>query len=233
MNKTLSALQRNIIILATLFAASFVALLFVLPNFASAATLTQTLDLGDSNSDVTSLQTYLASDATLYPSGLVTGYFGALTQAAVQRFQTAQGIVTSGTPETTGYGRVGPATRTRLNTLMGGQTNNVSWDTVPVVSAPTITTTNTTATFTWTSNEPTLGQVYWSLNPLQFDEATGPHQVPYISGTLAVDAGGQQTYHTVTVANLQPNTPYNYLIRSIDSGGNITLIWPSTFRTNN
>lgn len=223
-------------ITAAIVVASFLGLLFVLPSLANAAMLTQTLDLNDSNGDVTSLQAYLATDAAIYPSGLVTGFFGPLTQAGVQRFQTAQGIVTSGTPESTGFGRVGPTTLARINSLMGGNTgnsgSNVSWDTVPVLSPHTIQVTNTTATFSWTTNELTRGEVYWSISPLRADESTGPRQQPYVSGTLALDAGGSQTNHTVMVSNLQANTLYYYLVRGIDSVGNTTMSWPSTFRTN-
>lgn len=53
----------------------------------------------------------------MYPEKLVTGYFGPLTLKAVQRFQTKYGIVSSGSPSTTGYGRVGPRTRAKLNEL--------------------------------------------------------------------------------------------------------------------
>lgn len=194
------------------------------------AAITGVLDLGDRNAQVTELQTYLATNASIYPERLVTGYFGPLTQAAVQRFQAAQGIVSQGTPSTTGYGRVGPLTMARINALMGSGVGQ-SWDTVPNLSNSGVSFTNTTATFTWATNEPTQGQVYWSTSPIQFDEATGPRQMPFVSGALAFDAGGLQTNHTVTVSNLQANTTYYYLIRSIDSGGNMSLIWPSSFRT--
>jgi peptidoglycan hydrolase-like protein with peptidoglycan-binding domain len=215
-----------------LFGGMMIAMMFVLTlgaQSAHAATITNYLDFGSRGQDVTDLQTYLATNASIYPSGLITGYFGSLTEAAVERFQTAQGIVSSGTPATTGYGRVGPQTMARLNALMG---NQVSGDTVPILSTPLVQYTNTTATFIWSTNEPTQGQVYWNNIPLQFNEATGPHQQPYVSGTLALDAGGLQTNHTVTVSNLQANTTYYYLVRGIDSVGNVSMIWPSTFRTN-
>lgn len=237
MTHVMTALQRNIVFLATVFVASLIALVLALPGFAYAAMLTQTLDIGDSNNDVTSLQTYLAMNASYYPSGLVTGYYGPLTAAGVEKFQTAQGIVTSGTPATTGYGRVGPTTLARINFLMGETSanpgSNVSWDTVPVLSVPKVQITNTTATFTWTTNEPTLGEVYWSQAPIVSNEATGPRQTPYVSGSLATDAGGYQTNHTVTVSNLEANILYHYLVRGIDSAGNMSMTLPSSFRTNN
>ena len=196
------------------------------------AALTSSLDIGSTGSNVTELQTYLATNASIYPSGLVTGYFGPLTQAAVQRFQAAQGIVSSGSPSTTGYGRVGPKTMAAINILMGSGGNQTSWDTVPVLSTPLVQYTNTAATFTWATNEVTRGQVYWDTTPLRADEATGPRQDPYVSGALALDAGGLQINHTVTISNLQANTVYYYLVRGIDSVGNLTMTWPSSFRTN-
>jgi peptidoglycan hydrolase-like protein with peptidoglycan-binding domain len=183
------------------------------------------LDFGSRGVAVSDLQTYLSTNSNIYPSHLVTGYFGQLTKEGVQRFQTAQGIVSSGTPQTTGYGRVGPATLARLNAVMPGDSAYVN--SVPILGAPSVQYGNTTATISWSTNEPTQGQLYWGLSPIQADEATGPNQMPYISGALAVDAGGLQTNHTVTVSNLQTNTTYYYLIRAIDGEGGITIMWPS------
>lgn len=233
MNKTIN-LQKNTShtgILSGITMMAIFAVMFLGVQSASAA-ITSSLDFGSRGSQVTELQTYLATNASIYPSGLITGYFGPLTQAGVQRFQAAQGIVSAGTPETTGYGRVGPQTMARINSLLGSGGGQTSWDTSPSLSNPTVQQSNTTATFTWATNEPTQGQVYWSTSPLQFNEATGPRQQPYVSGTLALDAGGLQTNHTVTVSNLQANTTYHYLVRSVDNVGNMSMIWPSTFRTN-
>lgn len=216
-----------------LFGAGVAAILFfsLLGASIASAAITSQLDLGDRGAEVTELQTYLATNATIYPSGLVTGYFGPLTQAGVERFQTAQGIVTSGTPASTGYGRVGPTTMARINSLLSSSPQ-VSWDASPSLSNPTVSKTSTTVTFTWATNVPTQGQVYWSATPLQFNEATGPKQQPFVSGTLALDAGGLQSNHTVTVSNLQPNTVYYYLVRSVDNDGDMSMVWPSSFRTN-
>jgi peptidoglycan hydrolase-like protein with peptidoglycan-binding domain len=79
--------------------------------------INRSLFLGISGNDIKELQQYLAQDKQVYPEGLATGYFGKLTEAAVQRFQCKQEIVCAGNPATTGYGRVGPKTITKLNEL--------------------------------------------------------------------------------------------------------------------
>ena len=208
---------------------AFVFSFFAVSN--SYAMISSSLDLGSTGSQVTELQTYLSTNVNIYPQGIISGYFGLLTQSAVKRFQTAQGIVSSGSPDTTGYGRVGPMTRARINSLLGFGVQQ-SWDTVPTLSNPVVTYTNTTATFTWTTNELTQGQVYWSLTPLQFTEEDESRQQSYVGGILALDAGGLQVNHTVTVSNLQANTTYYYLVRSIDIAGNVSIVWPSFFHTN-
>ena len=197
------------------------------------AAITSSLDRGSTGAQVTELQTFLSGNVNFYPSGLVTGYFGALTEGGVQKFQVSESIVTSGTPATTGYGRVGPTTMARINAQNGGiVVSNGNWDRVPIMSTVAVSKTNTTATFSWNTNEVTTGQVYWSTSYIQSDEATGPRQMPFIGGALALDAGGMQTNHTVTVSNLQPNTVYYYVVRNIDAGGNITMTNPVTFITN-
>jgi hypothetical protein len=83
-----------------------------------------------SGSDVEGLQTFLSMNAYIYPEAAVTGYFGPLTQAAVQRFQTAQGVVSAGTPATTGYGVVGPNTRISIAHSCAGATSATTSPTV-------------------------------------------------------------------------------------------------------
>ncbi|HEY4475838.1 MAG TPA: peptidoglycan-binding domain-containing protein, partial [Candidatus Paceibacterota bacterium] len=52
--------------------------------------------------------------------GNETSFFGLLTEKAVQRFQASKGIISSGSPGTTGYGFVGPKTRVALNAFCDG-----------------------------------------------------------------------------------------------------------------
>jgi peptidoglycan hydrolase-like protein with peptidoglycan-binding domain len=221
-----------------LFSARFATVAFSLAlvlgagsQLAHAAALTTTLDFGATGPNVTSLQTYLASDANVYPSGLITGYFGPLTQAGVEMFQAQQGIVSSGTPATTGYGRVGPLTLARINSLMG---DGMSVESVPVVNTPSVQDGNTSATVMWSTNELTQGELYWSASPIVAYEATGSNQQPNITGTLASDGNGLQSSHSITLSGLQPNTTYYYMVYAINGNGGVTVTWPEgSFETTN
>lgn len=73
---------------------------------------------GVSGDDVKWLQEWLAAKG-YYPQDIVTGYYGPLTEAAVQNYQARNGIVSSGTPDTTGYGCVGPLTRASIDAQEG------------------------------------------------------------------------------------------------------------------
>lgn len=81
---------------------------------------------GSSGADVTQLQQFLARDSSIYPEGIISGFYGSLTQAAVQRFQAKNAIVSSGSPSTTGYGRVGPKTLAALIAQCGGTSSSTN-----------------------------------------------------------------------------------------------------------
>lgn len=82
---------------------------------------TKRLIKGSKGKDIENLQKFLATDQDIYPGGKVTGYYGVLTQKAVQKFQEKYSIAKKGG---VGYGEVGPATRAKLNLLMRGTVTN-------------------------------------------------------------------------------------------------------------
>ncbi|QSH39306.1 hypothetical protein JXR01_03325 [Candidatus Kaiserbacteria bacterium] len=86
----------------------------------SCASIAYNLNKGDENDEVRKLQLFLAQDPSVYPDAIVSGYFGSLTQRAVQAWQAKHGIVSGGTPATTGYGSVGPKTRSAMASLCNG-----------------------------------------------------------------------------------------------------------------
>ena len=71
--------------------------------------LTTPLYVGIRGENVRLLQTFLAQYKDVYPEGLVTGYFGLLTEAAVKRWQAKNGIEA--------VGIVGPITRAKFTTI--------------------------------------------------------------------------------------------------------------------
>jgi len=203
----------------------------------AAAAITSQLDIGDRGSEVTELQTYLATDASIYPEGLVTGYFGQLTKAAIERFQTAQGIISQGSPTTTGYGRVGPLTQAAINAkLANGGSPSPSGDVyAPIIRSVNVNTDNNGASITWTASEASMGKVYYSTSPIKISntfDSTGVFSgEPVVSGTLAQYDGIARVTHTVNINNLTSNTTYFYLVVIFDSSKNVSITLPASFRT--
>lgn len=72
--------------------------------------LTRSLYKGMSGDDVVKLQEFLKSDSDVYPEGIVSGYFGFLTEKAIKKFQKKHGIED--------IGIVGPKTIRKLNDLL-------------------------------------------------------------------------------------------------------------------
>src|SRR3989344_7322041 len=76
----------------------------VLPTF------TRQLSRGASGEDVRKLQEFFAQDKSLYPEGLITGYFGPATERAMKKWQEKNNLEA--------VGRIGPKSIMKLNELM-------------------------------------------------------------------------------------------------------------------
>ena len=222
-------------ILVPSFAAAFLGMSLI--STAHAATpLTATMDFGARGNNVTNLQAFLAENPSIYPQGLVTGYYGSLTVQAVRNFQTQYGIVSSGTPGTTGYGRVGPSTLARINQLMAtGWGNNPTAD----MSGPSIysvahTDGQTSHTFNWVTNENATARVFYDTAPVQFNEGQDDSSgFGARTGRVASTDSVTRTTHSVTLSGLMPNTLYYYTLVSTDATGNVSVDGPNnTSRTN-
>ncbi len=77
------------------------------------AALSRTLTRGARGEDVATLQRFLVAQGLLSPDS-ATGYFGAMTEAAVRQWQVKNNIVLSGDSATTGFGAVGARTRAAI-----------------------------------------------------------------------------------------------------------------------
>ena len=94
------------------------------PDFAQFGEFTRQLQFGSRGEDVKRLQQFLnaqgfqvAPEGQAGGAGNETDFFGPKTQAALQKFQKTQGIVSSGDPQSTGFGRLGPQTLESVNTF--------------------------------------------------------------------------------------------------------------------
>lgn len=83
------------------------------PSEVPCLSLSRTLRMGMKGQDVQKLQEFLIAFGVLSKNN-ATGYFGPLTQAAVQKWQSDSGVVASGSPGSTGFGVVGPKSRKAL-----------------------------------------------------------------------------------------------------------------------
>lgn len=94
----------------------------------------QTLARGGLGTDVRLIQTSLATDPTIYPEGVVSGYFGQLTQNALLRFQDQYYLALTGMFDV--------ATRETLNQIFFHELCPVGDATQPDLSLMLVTRTN-------------------------------------------------------------------------------------------
>ncbi|MBI4133179.1 peptidoglycan-binding protein [Candidatus Uhrbacteria bacterium] len=96
-------------------------------------TISRNLSRGSRGNDVKALQEFLIAQDLLAPDS-VTGFFGTLTEKAVQEWQRKYNIVSFGTPATTGYGAVGPRTRAAMKNCTLATITTVS----PILMSPSL-----------------------------------------------------------------------------------------------
>jgi len=162
----------------------------------------RSLKRGASGDDVKRLQQFLARDSSIYPEGLATGYYGALTEAAVKRWQVRYNIVSSGTPESTGYGVVGPRTAAAISLLC----TTGSYGGVPGPGAPVAPVGGFIQVTPVTGNVPLTVAIQTTVNTVNSCAGT-VYTLDYGDGTLptpiAVPAGNCAQL-TVTLSHTYP-----------------------------
>lgn len=212
----------NTSVVATIFTVASV----LAPSLVSAQDLYRQLELGSRGADVSTLQSFLSEEGpTVYPSGLVTGYFGTLTRGGVKRFQINNGI--------SPVGRVGPQTMAVINGQMGGSGSTYA-EVAPGFTSPAYVNVNgSVATFTVNTDMPTRAVVYYSPSPIVAYEDDTASPITVTVGGEAVSANNNlQTNHSINSLTLLPNTTYYAMVVVKDKNGVVSLIKPTTFRAN-
>lgn len=207
-------------------AAALIAVVSV-TGLAHADLLTRQLEQGMTGADVSTLQTFLATDITIYPQGLVTGFFGPLTFSAVSNFQSKNGIAS--------VGRVGPITLAAINARLGGVSSPSGDRSAPVISSISVTLATSSARITWNTNENTIGKIYYDVTQIGMagDQGASPDTVSVTGTKVESVTPGFGASHVVNFPNLAANTTYFYVIHVTDQSGNVSVSWPATFKTSN
>lgn len=223
MNRTTIPFTPRLFLSGGMVVAALVATVGILPPHTNAMLnqISTQLQVGSSGPDVTTLQTLLALNHTIYPQGRVTGYFGPLTRDAVAQFQVNYGLPP--------IGRVGPRTLAKVNGLIGANASELDID-GPAISSVVATTTRTGATFTWTSSESAIGKVYYDTTPITMLETSAPMTQPSVSGAAIMD-NGFVTSHALSLQNLLSGTTYYFATVTTDPPGNVTVTLPGSFTT--
>ena len=222
--------HRELLAISTVSLVVLSALAFTIVEKASAqsfAPIYGQMGLGARGGNVSNLQTFIAANSSMYPEGLVTGYYGRLTFNAVKKFQAQYGLDQ--------VGRAGPLTLAKMNDLiaMGG------WSMSSDVSGPQFsnvsqTQSPTTATFNFNTNENTVARVVYSTSPQMFSEGDMySNGFGAMGGFSSNSLNGLSTSHTVKLTNLNSNTIYYYTVIATDAQGNVSIVGPNNaFRSN-
>jgi peptidoglycan hydrolase-like protein with peptidoglycan-binding domain len=179
------------------------------------------LNTGSKSSDVIVLQKFLASNSNIYPAGVVSGYYGSMTKAAVTQFQLAYGLSADGVS--------GPMTSSKINSLISYGAGIDLY--APVLSSLSINESGTSANFSFNSNKPVKATIFYDTNPINWnswDDSVQSLALPAISGIAETDNTFSLTKQ-ITLSNLSQNINYHYVLVLTDGSGNSTVTWPSTF----
>lgn len=177
--------------------------------------LPRNLSRGSRGSDVAQLQQFLISQ-NLLAADSATGFFGALTENAVKQWQSRNGIVFAGTPATTGYGAVGPKTRTALA--------NCAPQSGPSTSLPSAIAPSATGGTTGLNNTTTNTNAPATTN-------TNPTNTTTVPNTATQSPQNQScTVDGATVANGTSKTFYSR--RDVEVGLNCSIVGQNRTCTN-
>lgn len=184
--------------------------------------LTGQVNAYERSENVSRLQAFLATNPSVYPEGLVTGYYGPLTIAAVERFQRLYGI--------DAVGRVGPLTLAKINSLISGGGFGSSVDVSgPQFYSVTQGITPSSITLTWSTDELATAKVFYHTSPILMSEGD-INSVGFgaLTGQVATNDGLARNAQQVTINGLQHNTVYYYVVVATDLKGNVSVWNPNT-----
>jgi len=216
------------------------------------------LKVGMTGDDVKLLQEILATDPEIYPEGLITGYYGKLTEQAVKRFQKKAGLDQAGV--------VGPKTFAKINELLqegAGSSGKVppglliapgiikklgytptppEGQVLPPGIAKKIATSTTSTVdvippviseLIATSTIATSTNITWITNEKANSKVWYSTSTPLVisTSTLNVVSSDLVLSHSLSITGLTASTTYYYLVTSADAKGNTATSSEKSFIT--
>jgi len=198
--------------------------------------LIKQLRRGMTGDDVRLLQEFLATDPDVYPEGLITGYFGPLTERAVKKLQKRMCLDQ--------VGNVGPKTMWRINELLAEGAGSSGKVPPGLLTAPGIqkklcatSTLDTTAPVISdvlsTSTTAFTTQINWLTNELANSKVWYSTSTPVVATTTTATASSSAYVlnHSISLSDLTASTTYYYLVFSADTSGNTTTSAEKLFTT--
>lgn len=184
--------------------------------------LQRPLWLGYRGSDVSDLQTFLYDEGVF--DRAATGFFGPLTERALQEWQARHDIASTGDANTTGWGRLGPQTRARIAELCrpAGGTSFFC----PAIASTTPTESCTGA---WERLNGLRGcHVGWRCVPMSYAQ-NHPPIISSFEGPTALTIGESGTW--IVQASDPENSTLSYRVMWGDEGVQEQLLYLAEFDT--
>lgn len=222
--------------------------------------LIRQLRTGMNGEDVKTLQEILATDPEIYPEGLITGYYGKLTEKAVKKFQLKAGLEQ--------VGSVGPKTLSKINEILqegAGKSGKVppglliapgirkklGFSPTPLpgqelppgiakkigTSTPATSTPDATAPvisqLTVSSITATSASITWMTSELANSKIWYSTSTPLViaGATPQVSSADLVLNRTLGISNLSASTTYYYVVASADASGNTATSTENLFVT--
>ena len=198
--------------------------------------LIKQLRVGMTGDDVKILQEFLATDPDIYPEGLISGYFGPMTERAVKKLQKRMCLDQ--------VGNVGPKTMWRINELLTEGAGSSGKVPPGLLTAPGIqkklcaTTTPDTivpviSDVIATSTTATTTQIKWLTNELSNSKVWYSTSTPVVAttSTASVSSTDYVLNHSIALSGLTASTTYYYLVFSADTSGNTATTTEKLFTT--
>ncbi|MBI5126953.1 peptidoglycan-binding protein [Candidatus Roizmanbacteria bacterium] len=195
--------------------------------------ITSELKVGSTGNDVKIVQIALGLDKTIYPSGIVSSYYGVLTKQAVENFQKKYGLAVNGSMDR--------LTVDKFNDIYGIKTREYYLDLVPTPELVQLNFNNNSiipnleewgkakqiSEHSWTMN---IGYDAKMATPGEIFEALNNYRIKHGRNSLNWDDrlanyASQRAQYFTSIDNLDEHAGFNEFLKSEDNVRSLGYYW--------